>query len=119
LVVDDEPGIVELLALLLDGADRSILGANAGDTALQIARQQHPDLVISDVMMPRMDGRELCRAIKADPQLSSTRVLLMSALHNLDLRDCGQDALIPKPFGIRMMERTVGRLLADSDARES
>lgn len=113
LVVDDEPEIVNLLIIFLTGDNRTILGAHDGHTALAIARERRPDLLISDVMMPGIDGRELCRIIQADPELSATRVVLMSALHKLDLRECHEDVFISKPFDIYTIEQAVERLLSE------
>ena len=113
LIVDDEADIVELLTLVLEGDGRTVLRAYDGITELALAREQHPDLVISDVMMPRLDGRELCRLIKADPELAHTRVVLMSAVHKLDLREYGEDVFIRKPFNILKMDEAVRHLLAE------
>ena len=114
LVVDDEEVIVDLLTLLLDADGRTILGAHDGVEALAVARERRPDLVISDVMMPRLDGRELCRLIRSDPELANTRVMLMSAVHKLDIGGYGADEFIRKPFDLREMDRVVRRLLSES-----
>jgi len=113
LVVDDEAAIVNLLRIILSQDGVEVLGAYDGLEALDIARRERPDMVISDVMMPRMDGRELCRAIRSAPELAGTRVVLMNALHKMILVDYTEDAFIPKPFGVEMLEETVERLLAD------
>lgn len=119
LIVDDEAEIVELLEMLLDGDGLRVLGAYDGTTALRIAREEHPDLVISDVMMPGLDGRELCRAIKSDPQLASTSIVLMSAMTRLNLDDCHQDLFITKPFDIFRVAEQVRQLLARRQAPPS
>ncbi len=113
LIVDDEEVIVELLTLLLDGDGRTILGAYDGVEALGIIREHRPNLVISNVMMPRLDGRELCRTIRADPELADTRVVLMSAGHKLDVHGYGEDLFIRKPFDLVEVEQTVKRLLSE------
>ncbi len=113
LVVDDEVDIVELPSLVLDGDGRTILRAYDGMTALAIARERHPDLVISDVMMPGIDGRELCHLIQSDPELAGTQVMLMSAVRKLDLRGCDEDVFIRKPFDIDAVEQAVKRLLSE------
>jgi CheY-like chemotaxis protein len=112
LVVDDEADIVAVLAAVLADHDVTVLPAYDGREALEIARRERPDLVLSDLMMPGLDGRELCRRIKADPDLSGTRVALMSAVYKLDLRECGEDAFVPKPFGLDRLAGTIRRLLA-------
>ena len=113
LVVDDEADIVNVLRIILSQDGVKVLSAYDGLEALDIARRERPDLVISDVMMPGMDGLELCRAIRSDPELADTRVVLMSAVHKLGLIDSSEDAFIPKPFGIEMVEATVERLLSE------
>ena len=113
LVVDDEAEIVELLTMLLDGDGRSILPAYEGTTALRIVREQRPHLVISDVMMPGIDGRELCRIIRSDPELEGISIVLMSAVNKLDLRECQEDVFISKPFDIFTVQQTIDSLLTE------
>ena len=110
LVADDEDGIVRLITAILDGADVTVIAAHDGTEALEKVRAQRPDLVLSDVMMPGLDGRALCRIIKADPDLSGTPVVLMSALARLDLGDCDEDAFLRKPFGVTTLVETLDRL---------
>lgn len=114
LVVDDEADIVQLISMILSSDEIEVLGAYDGREALEIARRELPHLVLSDVMMPRMDGRDLCKAIRSAPELSDTRMVLMSALHRLDLQECHEDGFIPKPFGIDVLREMVDRLLSDS-----
>ena len=113
LVVDDEADIVDILNILLAADGRTILSANDGIAALAIARERRPDLVITDVMMPGLDGRELRRLIRSDPELTGTRVMLMSAVHKLDLREHGEDVFIRKPFDIDALDEAVQRLLLE------
>jgi CheY-like chemotaxis protein len=112
LVVDDEAGIVSVILAVLADHDITVLAAYDGLAALELARREKPDLVLSDVMMPGLDGRELCARIQADPDLSGTRIALMSAMYKLDLQGCKEDAFIPKPFGIDRLEEILLRLLA-------
>ena len=79
LVADDEDGIVRLITAILDGADVTLIAAHDGSEALENVRAQRPDLVLCDVMMPGLDGRELCRIIEANPDLAGTPVVLISA----------------------------------------
>ena len=75
LVVDDEPDIVDLVSFILDGEDRTLLAAYDGGQALEIAREEKPDLVVTDVMMPNLTGWELCAQIRSDPDINNTRVI--------------------------------------------
>ena len=112
LIVDDEPDIVDLVALILDDEELDVLVAYDGEQALDIVREQHPDLLLTDIMMPRLDGRELCTRLKSEPSTSDTRVILMSAMHIMDPGCCGADALIRKPFDISLVSATVEQLLS-------
>src|ERR1700730_3440769 len=78
LVVNDQHDLLELLSQLLRRAGYHVLKAQNGLDGLETARRSHPDLVISDVSMPHMDGIELCRLIRQHEELQDTAVLLMS-----------------------------------------
>jgi sigma-B regulation protein RsbU (phosphoserine phosphatase) len=80
LVVDDSPVNLQVLVRTLHGSGHRILAAKNGETALEIVRRAKPDLVLLDVMMPELDGFEVARAIKADPQTPDVRVIFLSAL---------------------------------------
>ncbi len=111
LIVDDEAQIVELLLMVLDDGQCELLTAYDGEEALEIALRERPHVVLSDVMMPRLNGQELCRRIKADPQLAHIPVLLMSAMHRLETSECGADELIHKPFDVTTLRKRVGHFL--------
>ena len=112
LIVDDEADIVTLLTMALGRDGRVLLTAYDGHEALEIVREQQPQLILTDVMMPRLDGRELCRHVRADPAISGAKVILMSAGYNIDPRECDADELIRKPFDIFAVAETVDRYLA-------
>lgn len=111
LIVDDEAEIVELISMVLDDGELDLLTAYDGEQALRIIHDQHPHVVLSDVMMPRLDGRELCKQIKADPTISHTVIILMSAAHRVNPSECGADELIRKPFDIVSVMEIVNRFL--------
>lgn len=79
LIVDDDPVQLKLLKLVYEYADFEIDVAHNGSEALAIAENQRPDIIVSDILMPGMDGFQLCHAIRQHPSLSRTRVLLISA----------------------------------------
>src|SRR4030095_167600 len=79
LVVDDNPVNLQVLVRTLDGSGHRILVAMDGRAALEIARRARPDLMLLDVMMPGLDGFEVCRSIKADVATSETIVIFLSA----------------------------------------
>jgi CheY-like chemotaxis protein len=116
LVVDDEEYIVDLLSLLLEDDGHVPLRAYNGREALEMAVRERPALVIADVMMPVMDGEALVRALKADPNLAATPVILMSALGSLR-RKAGADDFVTKPFDLELVRKVIQRHLNGSDAR--
>ena len=79
LVVDDNPMNVEILEARLAAQGYEILTAGDGEQALALARGQHPDLILLDVMMPGVDGIEVCRRLKADAALPFMPVILVTA----------------------------------------
>jgi putative two-component system response regulator len=83
LVVDDEPNNLQVLRYVLQ-ADYRLFFANSGERALAIAREQLPDLVLLDVMMPQMDGHAVCAALKADPATAQIPVIFITALTDSD-----------------------------------
>ena len=102
LVVDDEVGIANLLAdVLSDEGHRVIVAAN-GQEGLKRAEEERPDLVITDFMMPVMDGAQLIKAMAEHPDLKGVPIFLMSSAPEAALRDkCSGYALfIRKPFRI-------------------
>jgi len=96
LIVDDEAEIVELVSMILDDANVDLLAAYDGQEALEIIGKQHPDLVLTDLMMPRLTGSELCDKIKSNPSTSGTIVIFMTALRRGG--PCAADGCIYKPF---------------------
>ena len=111
LVVDDEAHIAQVIALLLAEEGLVVLTAGDGQEALTIALEEQPRLVLTDVMMPRMDGLELCRRLRDDPATSATVVLLMSAAVVTDPSGCGATGVIRKPFELDDLVMTVRRHL--------
>ena len=79
LLVDDEPTNLQVLRHILQ-ADYRLLFATDGERALQVAREQRPDLVLLDIMMPNLDGYAVCRALKADATTASIPVIFDPAL---------------------------------------
>jgi class 3 adenylate cyclase len=101
LVADDNPMNVDIIRARLSARGYDVITAEDGLTALQAAREQHPDLLLLDIMMPGMDGLEVCRQIKSDPAMPFTPIILVTA--KADTRDviagldAGADEYLPKP----------------------
>lgn len=101
LIVDDEPQITRVLRTSLDAHAYDVRVANDGDTALQIAQDWPPDLMITDLSMPVMDGLELCRRFR---QKSNAPIIVLSVKGEertkVQALDAGADDYVTKPFGI-------------------
>lgn len=115
LICDDEEPIRGLVAATFDGLGHSLLEARDGEQALHVARAQKPDLIILDVMMPKLSGFEVLTAIKDDAGLRSTKVVVLTA--RAQAADSalafatGADAFLAKPFRPSDLLATVERLL--------
>lgn len=121
LVVEDEESLLKLESILFTSKGYLVTGARDGKEALECIRQSRPDLVVLDVMLPGMDGFEVCRAIKGDPGNGSIPVIMLTAKKSsLDLergRLAGADAYITKPFkSVKVLEVIEGLLRGDSAA---
>ena len=117
LVVDDDRVIQQLLEVNLELEGYVVAGTAAdGQQALDMAAKLKPDLILLDIMMPKMDGLEVCRRLKDDPKLAKIPVILLSArAQDFDVReglDIGADAYLTKPFDPVELLDVVGRLLA-------
>jgi two-component system, sensor histidine kinase and response regulator len=125
LVVDDDAVNVELLCDLLEALGYRVLGAHGGEAALQAARERRPDLVLLDVMMPGMNGYEVCRRLKADPATAAVPVVFVTALSDTDDKvkaiEAGGDDFLTKPFNRPVLVariRSLLKLKTASDALE-
>jgi len=117
LVADDDAGIRRGISRLLDKAGHTVLSAADGYEAFELVRERSPDLVVSDVIMPRMDGLELTKKIKTDENHWRTRVLLLSSLSDMPDRvravDAGADGFLAKPFSVPELLAGVSARLAE------
>ena len=112
LVIDDELMILEILCAFLEGEGWQVTTASNGQEGLERLASVQPAVVVSDVMMPVLDGWELCRRMQADPRYQSIPLVLMSALRtSSSLTGCSYAALLRKPFELDELLRTITRLL--------
>ena len=113
LVVDDEPDVLAIVVAILEEEGYHVVAARNGQEGLDQLRQARADLVISDVMMPLLDGRALCRTMAADPELGGIPVIMMSAGGEALVRDaCPYRAFVAKPFHLDALLATVQQVLA-------
>ena len=119
LVADDEPAITTLVAEMLTYAGFQVLRAHGGGEALILARAERPDVILLDVMMPDLDGRDACRALKMDHALQHIPVVLFSSADERDVhwRGAGADAFLQKPFSIRALPAFVRSVLSGGHPR--
>lgn len=113
LVVERDPHVRELEAHFLNQAGFSVVFAENGESALENARRIAPDIVITEVLVPGLDGLTLCRRLKADPQTHGIAVLVFSILSAAGrASEAGADAFLRKPLADRVLIDTVEHLLA-------
>ena len=109
LVAEDEDPIRELVRGLLTDEGYHILVVPNGARALELARRQRPALVLTDLMMPVMDGTTLCRALKSDPQTCAVPIVVMTASGSTAAAASGADAYLLKPLDLDLLLRLVAR----------
>lgn len=107
LIVDDEPDVLFLLRTILVRAGHDVTEAPNGAQALDRLTEAHPHVVVTDLMMPVMDGRELIRRLREDPGIAQTPIILVSAFPD---ENAGADVVIRKPFRAAELIDSVNRL---------
>ena len=123
LIADDEPEILDLMRMMLEWENHTVVQTTDGEQCLEQARAIKPDLILSDVRMPNMTGLEVLEHLQADPDLASIPVIMLSVVTTLpQVRTALQNgaiAYLPKPFEMREMARLVNRVLTrDAGGRE-
>ena len=107
LIVDDDPVIRNLLEQILEpfeGHGVELIAADNGVVALNVVKRERPEIIFLDVMMPRMNGFEVCKIIKNDPEIANCYVIMLTAkgqeVDKQKAKDIGVDCYITKPFNI-------------------
>ncbi len=118
LIIEDEEALLFTLAHSLKREGYTVVTASRGDDGLKLAREQHPDLILLDVMLPGIDGIQVCRLLRRD---SDVPIIMLTALGGERDRvaglDTGADDYMPKPFGMRELMARVRALLRRSGPR--
>ena len=118
LVVDDEIYIVHILDFSLGMEGYEVVTALDGEQALERIESDKPDMIVLDIMMPKLDGYEVCRTIKSNPATRHIPVILLSAKgRNVDQKmgfDVGADDYITKPFSPRKLVERINQLLGQA-----
>ena len=115
LIADDEADIVETLAFMLESQDFNVITASDGEMALLKAKEERPDLILLDVMMPKINGYKVCRLLKFDKQYNNIPILMLTARSQDEDRaigeETGADEYITKPFDIEEVVEKVKEYL--------
>lgn len=117
LIADDEPNIVVSLEFLLKQKGHSVKVAGNGEEALEAVRTFAPDLILLDVMMPRLSGYDVCQKVRENPQWNGIRIVMLSAKgREVEVSKgiaVGADAYVTKPFSTRDLVAKVQELLGE------
>jgi CheY-like chemotaxis protein len=119
LLVDDEDAILRLLELTMSNDSRySLLLAKDGETAVELARREKPTVIFLDVLMPGIDGFQVCQTLKSDPETESSKVIILTALaQDFDRRkaeEVGADGFFTKPFSPAALLEKLDEVLGNS-----
>ena len=119
LIAEDEESIAEALALIVEDAGFTALLARNGREALELTRQHHPQLIITDLMMPILNGADFIAAVRTDAasqSLAPPPIIVVTAVSAARAAAAGADAIIMKPFDVTKVETAMRRLLPDDHA---
>ncbi|RKO72334.1 DNA-binding response regulator [Sphingobacterium puteale] len=123
LIVDDEKDILDLIAFNLNREGYQVSTAHNGEEAIQVAKQVNPDLIILDVMMPKMDGIEACRIMRAMPEFKNTFMVFLTArseeYSEIAGFHVGADDYIAKPIKPRALMSRINAILRRNASEES
>ncbi|MFN2465609.1 MAG: PleD family two-component system response regulator [Candidatus Dormibacteria bacterium] len=123
MIVEDEASLQKVLQIRLQIEGFDVRTAGDGEEALAMIREERPDLVLTDLMMPMMDGAELTRAIKSDPELKDIPVLVLTALKEQREREnllaAGADGFAAKPYNSAELTSRIRDLLASARGGDS
>ena len=116
LCIDDDKLLLGLVRVTLEGAEFDALTAVDGPAGIELARKERPSLVLLDVMMPGMDGFEVCRRMRADPILKDTPIIIVTAMVDPKLNvkgfQAGATLAIQKPYDSKKLIATINTALA-------
>jgi CheY-like chemotaxis protein len=116
LCIDDEPGVVELVSLILKSQNIKVEGVNSGKEGLELMRQDPPDAVLLDVMMPEMDGWEVYKQMRSDDKLKHIPVIIVTARNSsfeeiIARERAGVSDYLTKPFLPNDLRKSLARVL--------
>jgi len=119
LIVDDEPNIIVPLKFLMKQNNYDVRTAQTGEIAMDLISGWKPDLILLDIMLPGMDGYEVCQKIRQKKEFSQTKIVFLSAMaRSIDIAKgmgLAADDYITKPFAIDYVVGKIKELLSDND----
>ena len=119
LIVDDEPNIIVPLEFLMKQNNYDVLTADTGEKALDLISTWKPDLILLDIMLPGMDGYEVCQKIRQEKKFNQTKIVFLSAMaRSIDIAKgmgLAADDYITKPFATDYVVNKIKELLADNN----
>ncbi len=122
LVIEDEPDIQQVLDYNLREKGHKVFIAGRGEEGLKIARDKRPDLVLLDLMLPDIPGTEVCKALKTDPSLKNTQVVMLTAkgeeIDRVVGFELGADDYVVKPFSVRELLLRISAILRRSQGEQ-
>lgn len=120
LIVEDEESLLKLETILLTVKGFEVIGVFSGQMAIEKIGVEEFDLVLLDIMLPDIDGFEVCRQLRKDPRTASVPIIMLTGKKSQDDHDkgvaCGADAYLVKPFKSAMIIEEINRLLSGSKA---
>lgn len=115
MIIDDEPGVINALSKFLIKEGYEVITAGDGQEGLALVRREQPDLIILDLMLPKMDGYKVCALLKLDVKYKNIPIIFCSGRANPEdeklAKDVGGDVYILKPLSIDILTREIKRLL--------
>ena len=119
LAVDDDHDILEVLQFILEDSGYKVDTLSDGHKLMDTIRDKHPDLILLDIMLGNMDGRELCKAVKKQSEMHDIPVIMISASHNISstLNQVGApNDFVAKPFDINVLLNSIKKQLPPKNA---
>lgn len=116
VVVDDDRITLTMLEMVFSRHGFQVFSAQDGAEGYELVQKEKPDILISDMLLPKIHGTELCKKIKETPELKQTKVILMTAVYKgpsfrFEARDCGADDFIEKPLDMKDLLSRIDKFL--------
>ena len=117
LIVEDEVQLAEMLKMRLEAEDYDVVLAYDGHEGVSKAREENPDLIVLDIMLPKLDGYQVCRMIKFDKTMKTIPIIMLTALGQKEDREWGKkvhaDAYMTKPFETEYLLEKISHLITE------